>query len=64
MKAFRKHSLALSFALAAFAHPPMADTTGDQIYIKETEAATCAQNASRTCIEASRPDNYFTTGKK
>jgi len=50
MKAFRKLSLALSFALAAFVHPAMADTTGDQIYIKGTEAATCAQNAYAGCL--------------
>lgn len=50
MNAFRKLSLALSFALAAFAHPAIADTVGDQIYIKGTEAATCAQNAYAGCL--------------
>lgn len=50
MNVFRKLSLALSFALAAFAHPAMADTVGDQIYIKGTEAATCAQNAYAGCL--------------
>lgn len=50
MNAFRKLSLALSFALVAFAHPALADTVGDQIYMKGTEAATCAQNAYAGCL--------------
>lgn len=50
MKAFRKLSLALSFALAAIAHPAMADTTGDQMIIKGSQNATCRDNGVVGCL--------------
>lgn len=50
MNAFRKLSLALSFALAAFANPAMADTVGDQMIIKGSQNATCRDNGVVGCL--------------
>ena len=50
MNAFRKLSLALSFALAAFAHPAIADTVGDQMIIKGSQNATCRDNGVVGCL--------------
>ncbi len=50
MKAFRKLSLALTFALAAFAQPALADTVGDQMIIKGSQNATCRDNGVVGCL--------------
>lgn len=50
MSALRRLSLALTLALAAFAHPAMADTTGDQMIIKGSQNATCRDNGVVGCL--------------
>jgi hypothetical protein len=63
MNSFKKIFIALTFALLTAVQPALADTTGEQMVIKGTEAATCTSNGVVGCIVMGNGAYaYLTTG--